>query len=292
MLDYLVEEHMQAQRKKFRFGKSSFYHPRFIKKGSLKNQFLKTLHIIDATTAHYYFIKIIKKHLNKLFQAPCRVLDAGCGDGQYSFWLSRQFPNSIIDACDISKTKIYNCKKIQQQIGAENISFFIKDLKTYKNEEKYDFIFSNHVLEHVVDNKLVIKNLVASLKDGGYIYVQIPNAIQKRIINKKYLITLENWEKKEHIGQTLNLNTLSSELKKRGCKILIAKHTRGFWGELSYEILILTLGYFNRYFLYVLLLPIILVLGFFDTFHNYKNGNEILVLARKATKETSLSQRF
>jgi len=220
---------------------------------------------------------------------PCRVLDAGCGDGQYSFWLSRQFPNSIIDACDLSKTKIYSCKKIQQQIGIENVNFFIKDLKTYKNEGKYGFVFSNHVLEHITNNELVIENLVASLKDGGYIYIQIPNNIQKRIINKKYLITLENWEKKEHIGQTLNLNTLSSELQKRGCKILIAKYTQGFWGELSYEILILTLGYFNRYFLYVLLLPIVLVLGFFDTLHKYKNGNEILVLARKTPKKTSLS---
>lgn len=264
-----------------RFGESQIYNSK-IRRNRLAKTFLKIFGTIDTGSSHLHFMRIVRMVAKEIdFN---HVLDAGCGKGKFSFWLAQEYRNTKIDACDLSGENVDLCIEIRNHLKIRSINFFVQDLRTYRNESTYDFIFSNHVLEHIIENRLVISNLVSSLKKEGYIYIRIPNAVQKRLsFGKRFLKSHEEWAKKEHIGQTLTLGLLSSELEHLGCKILIARHTEGFWGELRFELSEMALSYFHSRVLFALLYPLLKIFGYVDSLVNYSDGNGILVLAKKGT---------
>lgn len=265
-----------------RFGESRIYDPKFRgKMFAIGKVFLRIFGSFDTSSSRdLYFVRIVKEVAKKIYLKD--VLDAGCGSGQFSFWLAQEYPNVKIDACDLSEERISLCKEIQGRLKTRNIIFFVQDLRTYKSEGTYDFIFSNHVLEHIVENRLVISNFVSSLSREGYLYIQIPNNIQKRLsFGKRFLRSHEVWAKKEHIGQTLTLSLLSSELERLGCRILIARHTDGFWGEVRFELSQIAMNYLHSRILFALLFPLLKILGYIDSLVNYSDGNGILILAKK-----------
>ena len=258
-----------------RFGQTQIYHPS-IHGNKLARVFLKIFGTVDTSSSHYLFMRIVKR---LRFES---VLDAGCGKGRYSFWVAQAYPNVTIAACDLSSENIEHCKKTKKSLGIQNMRFFVADLLDYKSEGAYDFIFSNHVLEHIVDNRKVLSNLAASLKPGGYIYIQMPNAVEKRLsLSKKFLRAHESWAENEHVGQTLTLTSLSEELSSLGCTVLLARHLVGFWGELRFELSEMALSYFRSRLLFAMLYPFLKILGVIDSHVDYAEGNGIFVLARK-----------
>jgi SAM-dependent methyltransferase len=239
--------------------------------------FLRIFGNVDTGSTHHHFIKTVKQ---LPFSNIRNVLDAGCGKGKFSFWLSQKYPNIHIDACDLSAQNVELCKEIQNSLGT-NCRFFVHDLSNFKNPDRYDFIFSNHVLEHITDNETAIGNLVTSLRHGGYIYIQIPNATLSRLFPEKFLRAHSEWEKDEHVGQTLTLGSLSNVLKKSGCNILIEKYVSAFWSQLSFELKETALNYFNSRLLFIILFPALKLFGYMDSMFHHKKGNGILVLAQK-----------
>jgi trans-aconitate methyltransferase len=211
-----------------------------------------------------------------------RVLDAGCGKGKYAFWLSQEFPDSVIDACDISSSNVTHCNSIKERLHINNINFFVRDLLEYKKPAAYDFVYSNHVLEHIADNTKALANLVESLKPGGHIYIQVPNAVQKRFaLGKKFVRLHERWAKDAHVGQTFTLDLLAEALEDLGCSIKQKRYLEGFWGELRFELSEMTLQYLNSRVLFAFFYPLFKLLGYIDLMVKSSSGNGIMVLARK-----------
>jgi SAM-dependent methyltransferase len=265
-----------------RYGECQIYDPK-IRSNRLAKIFLKVFRTVDTDSGVLHFMKIVKKLAKKTdFN---HILDAGCGKGKFSFWLAQEYSNAKIDACDLREESIYLCKEVQSHLKIRNVDFFVQDLRTYRSEGTYDFIFSIHVLEHIAENRLVISNLVSSMKKGGYIYIQIPNAVIKRLssFGKRFVKSHEEWGKNEHVGQTLTLDLLCSELQRLGCKILIARHTEGVWGELRFELKEMALGYLHSEVLFALLYPLLKIFGYIDSLVNYSDGNGILVCARASS---------
>jgi len=267
-----------------RWGEGQIYVPA-VRGNKLAELFLKVFGTVDTSSWRLHFMRIVKRVAREgTFD---RILDAGCGKGTFSFWLAREYPNARIDALDLSKDKIDLCKEVQERLRIRNVSFFVQDLLTFKSEGVYDFILSNHVLEHIAASRLAIANLVASLKEGGHIYIGMPNAVQRKpLLGKRFVKSYEEWAKKEHVGQMFTLDSLSSELERLSCKILIAKHTAGFWGVLRFELAEMALSYFHSRALFALLYPLLKLLGYIDSRVNYSDGNSILVLARKIKAES------
>lgn len=265
-----------------RFGESQIYSPK-IQGNRLANIFLKIFGTFDTGCGSLYFMRVVKQLAEK--KDFRNVLDAGCGSGTFSFWLAQQYPNAKIEACDLSEENIEICKEIQSRLGIRNISFFFQDLRTYRREGAFVFIFSNHVLEHIIENRMVISNLVYSIEKGGYIYIQIPTVIQKRLssLGKRFVRSHEEWGRKEHIGQNLTLELLCSELHRLGCQILLAKHIEGFWGELRFELQEMALGFLHIELLFALLYPLLRIFGYIDSLTNCSDGNGILVFARTSS---------
>ena len=104
----------------------------------------------------------------------CNVLDIGCGFGNLLRAFKEKGYNNLT-GIDISEEQIIIAKKLNP-----DINFNCIDLITYlkTSNEKYDLITAFDVIEHLSkDEILTTLNLIYnSLKDGGQIITQTPNA--------------------------------------------------------------------------------------------------------------------
>lgn len=96
------------------------------------------------------------------------ALDAGCGRGEYVFYLAERFPNAHITGVDYDPENISECLKVKNIKGFANCSFKQLDLRELDAEEKYDFIYSIDVLEHIAENKEVLYRFYRALQPGGF----------------------------------------------------------------------------------------------------------------------------
>ena len=103
------------------------------------------------------------------------VLDAGVGDGINLVFLNRILSkytnNKTIFACDSGSLRIKRAKKFKFVSN-----FKIVDLKStnYKNNQ-FDLIICNHVLEHIKEIDLAVKELKRILKPNGLMILNVPN---------------------------------------------------------------------------------------------------------------------
>lgn len=107
-------------------------------------------------------IKILEQETaNSL--ADKTILDIGTGNGEIANHLSKIAQKVIsIDIKDNRQNKEDYCFIICN----ENLPF---------NNQCIDIVISNHVIEHVSDNKLHLKEISRVLKDDGIIYLATPN---------------------------------------------------------------------------------------------------------------------
>lgn len=100
-----------------------------------------------------------------------RVLDAGCGSGLLSRYLTQNFSQSLInvDACDASDIRIQQAKKLSKGC---NINFFSADLeKLSVDDQTYDHVFCRYVLQHFANPSKAISEIFRVLKPGGTFHI-------------------------------------------------------------------------------------------------------------------------
>jgi 2-polyprenyl-3-methyl-5-hydroxy-6-metoxy-1,4-benzoquinol methylase len=106
--------------------------------------------------------------------AVLRVLDAGCGTGNTSVALARQFPLMDILGIDQSVASLEKARAVADTLGLENIRFRSWDLmKPLTGERSFDLILCLGVLHHVADMKEVLANLRRALRSDGELYLWI-----------------------------------------------------------------------------------------------------------------------
>lgn len=114
-----------------------------------------------------YFGKLLPKNKN------VKIMDLGCGNGGFVCWLQRSgYLNA--EGIDASEEQIDVAKKLGiSKIKKAEIKEFIKDKK-----QEYDVVFMRDVLEHFNKSEIldILEFVSQSLKYGGRIIVQVPNA--------------------------------------------------------------------------------------------------------------------
>ncbi|MDP2924114.1 MAG: class I SAM-dependent methyltransferase [Candidatus Omnitrophota bacterium] len=223
-----------------------------------------------------WFRKIIDK-FNIEFM---RVLDAGCGLGEYAFYIAEKYPYSYVTGVDINECKIKKCLYVKKFSKLTNIDFKMLDLRQLEVKEEHDFICANDVLEHIKENKQVLYNFYRALRPGGWLYIRIPIAIQKRIFKEKYLKSYNQWAKNEHVGQHYNYVSLSNDLQEIGFSIVFFSYTDGFWGRLAFELTHIIKE--KNKLLYAIFVPFLKTLVRLDSLNiNKKIGDGLVFLACK-----------
>lgn len=218
-----------------------------------------------------YFKKIIG---GKISPKISRILDAGSGIGIYSFWLSKNFPDSQIEGWEIDKKKILFSKKMKEEIKLNNVNFFYQDLTKVNTNKKYDLIINIDVLEHIQDYKKVLRAFYRILNKKGYLYLHTPQPNQRRIFK-----AMKKWEHESHIREGYEEGYLIDELKNIGFRVILAKKTFGFFGKLAWELN--HLSFKKGFILAGILFPFLYVLSLLDINFDNKDVLGSAILAKK-----------
>jgi 2-polyprenyl-3-methyl-5-hydroxy-6-metoxy-1,4-benzoquinol methylase len=102
-----------------------------------------------------------------------RVLDAGCGMGWYTDFLSDDNPEGVVYGVDISE------KAIKKRLQLDNGHLLVGDIADLPfRDETFDYIACEEVIHHTPDPEKTLNHLATKIKKGGvytmYIYKEKP----------------------------------------------------------------------------------------------------------------------
>jgi 2-polyprenyl-3-methyl-5-hydroxy-6-metoxy-1,4-benzoquinol methylase len=166
--------------------------------------------------------------VKKLIPQGSKVLELGFGDG-ITF-------RSLAHYCDLSVVEGSQLivKRAQEVAGELNVNTKIYQnfFETFVSEEKFDFVFASHVLEHVLDPKQILEKMSEWLKPNGKGIIIVPNSesIHRRLAVlmglQPKLDTLSPRDNLVGHLRVFNLSELESLLISSGWQIL---EKRGFF---------------------------------------------------------------
>ncbi len=98
------------------------------------------------------------------------LLDIGAGGGEFVYMAKKHGLNASGIEPNIGYSEFS-----QKQYSAEVKTAMLSDLK----ESSADILTLFHVFEHMANPKNVMKKLYDSLKENGYLFIEVPNILQK-----------------------------------------------------------------------------------------------------------------
>lgn len=213
-----------------------------------------------------------------------RILDAGCGTGDFSFYVAERFPKAKICAYDINKNAIEQNKKIQKDHGILNIAFYEQDLLKLEEKETYDLVFSIGTLIYFSkeETKHILQNLLSALKKGGFLYLDLP---QEDFLEINFFPT--SWYpmyykalKEENSGDLFSFEEIQVLLQEIGCTLVFTNKSFSYLGKFAWE--------FDNFFrerkwlkIRYFFLPILKLLARLDAITKHKKGCCFVLLAQK-----------
>lgn len=122
----------------------------------LKEEIIKTNMLY---TSHWWFLgkyKIVHKLIQKQVKTPHvpRVLDIGCGPAYFS--------------------RFYQYTGIDPNIETTGHNIIKARIEDVELTDKYDVILALDVLEHLEDDRVILRYLQNNLKDGGIAIITVP----------------------------------------------------------------------------------------------------------------------
>jgi len=231
----------------------------------------------------------IHKEINKWIKtAPSNasILDAGAGYGQYTYYLSGINSGYQILAVDVKQEQVADCNTFYEKIKRKNVRFEMGDLTKFRKENYFDLALSVDVMEHILEDVEVFKNIYASLKPGGMLLISTPSDQGGSDVhgeNEKSFI-------EEHVRDGYNMNEIETKLKSAGFSRVESRYSYGTPGKLSWRLSmkypILVLGVSKLFFIllpfyYTVAYPVSFILNCFDTAMSHKTGTGLIVKAWK-----------
>jgi ubiquinone/menaquinone biosynthesis C-methylase UbiE len=160
--------------------------------------------------------------------APLRVLDVGCRDGNMLLYCKHNGSNVEFHGMDITK------KDLETAIETGYKSGFQHDIRNrpfpYK-DDFFDAVICSHILEHLEHPGEVLEELGRVMKKGGLLIVGVPIGLLPGILWRRYVTPIYNPRKRKeeilkrfgHVS-CFTLPELKRLLKKYG---FLAQEARG-----------------------------------------------------------------
>ena len=221
-------------------------------------------------------------HFTRLFRPidkQFRLLDFGCGNGNYGFVVASEHPQSRIDSYDSDQRKFPLLRKLK---GKPNNLFFLswEDYSTLP-EQSYDFILCIDVLEHIKDDVGTLKYLTGLLKPGGILFIHLPKNHLKR---KGVLQDVSREEHDDHVRDEYTESEIRDLFEGiSSLKLLNLVYTFGFWGELAWEIDNILIRHSPK--IRYLLFPILYSMAWLDSRSKNPWGNGFFLIGQKVIGE-------
>lgn len=214
------------------------------------------------------------------------VLDAGCGFGQYSFWMANKNPKFNITSVDVKEDYLADCRDFFKKCDLNNVKFEVGDLTNFPRKDSYDLVVCVDVMEHILEDVEVFKHFYNNLKPGGMMLVSTPSDQGGSDVS-------EHGEESfigEHVRDGYNIEEIQEKLRTAGFTKTHARYSYGTPGKISwkfsmkYPIKMLNaskLFYIIIPFWYLIFYPFCYILNWIDTLSSHKTGTGLIVKAWK-----------
>jgi len=254
-----------------------------------KKPFLRKLFyvLLDLLLLRAWHIKKAIRVWKKKARKEAKIMDAGSGFGQYSFYLSKQSKNWEITGLDVKTEQIDDCNTFFAKIGkSDKVKFSFADLTKFSTDQKYDLILSVDVMEHILEDVVVFKNFYKSLREGGMVLISTPSDQGGSDVHDEDDHSFID----EHVRDGYNINEIEVKLKNAGFSKVEARYAYGVPGKISWKLSmkypILLLNASKLFFIilpiyYIITYPISFILNYLDVNLKHKTGTGLIVKAFK-----------
>lgn len=256
----------------------------FNKTPFLRRLFYNLLDLLLLRTWHVH--KELRSWARGKRDKAITILDAGSGYGQYSYYMSGISRKWRILAVDVKEEQIADSNRFFQQIGRPHVRFEVADLVRFQHPEMYDLTLSVDVMEHILEDVEVFKNIYASLKKGGMLLISTPSDQGGSDVHGDE----ESSFIEEHVRDGYNIKEIEQKLMAAGFGTVQARYSYGKPGQISWRLSmkypILMLGKSKAFFLvlpvyYLITFPFCLILNWLDANGNHASGTGLIVKAWK-----------
>jgi len=119
------------------------------------------------------------RHIFKLKEKPGKLLDVGCGNGEFLRFANR-FGWDVVGV-DFDQQAV-------SEASSSGLDVRSGDVNVINSKEKFDFITLSHVIEHVYDPAVLLSSCYKLLNEGGVLWLETPN-----IESMGYAIYKSSW---------------------------------------------------------------------------------------------------
>lgn len=113
----------------------------------------------------------------RLQPGPIKVLDAGCGSGAFTMAAARRGNDALGLSFDERNNAI--AAERARTLGLTNVRFETADLRRLDSLAPalgtFDEVLCTEVIEHIMDDRKLVRDLAALLKPGGRLLLTTPN---------------------------------------------------------------------------------------------------------------------
>ncbi len=255
----------------------------FNKSPFLRKVFYKLLDLLLLRAWHVH--RELKKWKKDATKDP-KILDAGFGFGQYTYYMKNLFPSACILGVDVKEDQVSECNQFFRAINKENVLFKVADLLDFQKPETFDMCLCVDVMEHIEDDVKVMANICTSLKDGGMLLISTPSDQGGSDVHEDSDTSFIE----EHARDGYNMDEIKDKLKTAGFSKVKAHYSYGAPGKISWR---LSMKYpmkmlnVSKLFLiilpfyYLITYPIAFVLNLMDVRSGHPTGTGLIVKAWK-----------
>ena len=236
----------------------------------------------------WHIRRVIKKTARPFDrQGNWKLLDAGCGFGQYDRFILSEFSNVTVDSVDVKKDYLRdNAHYFKDAVKNGDIRFYYANLLRFETDATFDMAICIDVLEHIDEDVKVMTNISSHLKKGGYFLMHSPSHYSEEDGDEDDSFV------GEHARPGYSKEEISAKLKQAGLRPETVHYTYGFWGHKAWVLSVKwPMIWFNKIgllatlpllFYYPVVMPFCLLMNIADLYTRNEKGNGIYALARKA----------
>ena len=243
--------------------------------------------LLDLLLLRSWHIRLELRKLRKDRFVPVDIADAGSGFGQYVHYLSRKYPDARITGLDIKQEQVDDCNGFFDSVGkGEYVSFLCADLTDFQAREEFDLVLCIDVLEHIEDDRRVMKNLCDALRPGGVLLISTPSDQGGSDVHDDH----DESFIEEHVRDGYGLEEIREKLQTAGFSQVLPRFSYGRPGRISWRLSMkypILLAGANRIlllvlpFYYLLVYPVCFFLNLADVKGSHTSGTGLIVKCRK-----------
>jgi len=224
---------------------------------------------------------------------PKRIVDAGCGMGDFLFTV-REFQNGKqLIGLDVSQSNIDVCNCLMETLKKKNMKFVCSDLNAAEIPPQQDLIMCIAVIMLMSDDKALLRKFRDALAPHGRLLLYAAVNYRRTLTLYKWFAQKKGFDYDEVIGrpQTYNDEILEQRIKECGFVIEEKRHSFGIAAATMFEISAIFEWLFKTWHpvLTLLLIPFYLIfyplylLSMFIDYHGTRaTGNGVMIIAKKA----------